>query len=288
MPGLYTSRWVSHSSFGATMTATPAQAQAHAETEQTSIGRFAKVFTGYGIALGVILAAVPVATKATDLLPIYNTNRDVLTFATSLLSLLSVAFVFNLRRRIGEVAFPVSRRLTREQARRRRFHTIGVPLVLGTLAFGFLATYLVSVRESVMELARTGNPSETTIKKQADIAELLLNTPWVSIPYFWVLQAAYIGTFLCGVVAFVWLGIIEYVQMELGLSDRDLIANAYREMPVLEFRVPSIYPRHAEGEKEPSFDVYFQVQYEVVRDQCVLQPGPCQPWCSKHDRPRTA
>ncbi len=61
--------------------------------KEHSLLKFARFFQNYGIGLGIILAAIPFATSTLNLLPIYKSHRSMLTFFTTLVSLLAVALL---------------------------------------------------------------------------------------------------------------------------------------------------------------------------------------------------
>ena len=204
------------------------------KAKQTAIKRFALFFKSYGIALGVIVAAMPFATRAGGLLPGYQAVRDTLTFATSLLTLLAIAFLFSFRREIGRAVFPgrPGRSISRKEWQRRvRFGT-ATPIVLGVLAILGLVGYLICLNLSIYEVAGTSAPIEKDY-----MAQILAERPFVGIPYLAPICLSYTIMFFGAATAFVWTGLIEYVQSELGITDVQLITEPYVLMNRHQFKL---------------------------------------------------
>lgn len=294
--------------------------------KQPSIQRFAAFFRGYGISLGIILSAIPFATSNIRLLRMYESNRELLTFFTSLLSLLGVALLFAIRRRIGASVFPSGNRvLSRKGMRARNVWGIFVPSLFIVISVVSLIAYLgflnSSISRAALEFARdkTGRPlsellqgadsasgqlfgkdgEEAKVFGSAlrDSAEgksaLLLSvhfnseeavdhvlrlTPSAEIPLHWGIEITYVLMFSTAALAFVWFGIIEYLQGELGLSDRDLLESPYRQAPDHQFAVDKV--RDLDDDSAP---LYFTLSYNPDEDPPKLISGPDGPFCTTHN-----
>jgi hypothetical protein len=238
------------------------------------VSKFARFFRSYGIALGVIVAAIPFATKAGSLLPIYNATKDILTFSTSLLSFLAIAVLFGVRRSIGQAVFPPSetRCISQSEYRRRTIYGTAWPITLGFLAVVALGAYLAFVSVSLLEVARE---QKVNIKGKEDMEQLLLEIPLVSIPYLAPMAIAYVTMFFAAATAFVWLGLIEYMQSDLKISDADLITRPYTLMTRQDFKLV-----HDVGESEASPYFYFEYDPRIVHP-IALVSGP---FCGQHHR----
>ncbi len=105
---------------------------------ESAISKFAASFRNYGIALGVIVAAIPFLTSSVKLLPMYDAQRNVLTFFTSLLSLLGVALLFGIRRWIGARVFPPGPRYLSKKGMIRRLW-FGMICPAGLITLSILA-----------------------------------------------------------------------------------------------------------------------------------------------------
>ncbi len=239
---------------------------------RTAVSKFARFFRGYGIALGVIVAAIPFATKAGRLLPIYSATKDILTFSTSLLSFLGIAVLFGVRRSIGQAVFPHSetRCISKSEYRKRTIYGTAWPIVLGVLAVIALGAYLMFVSISLLDIAREQGVS---IKGREDMESLLFVTPLVSIPYLTGIAIAYVTMFFAAATAFVWLGLVEYLQSDLNISDADLIKRPYTLMTRQDFKLI-----HDLSESEASPYFYFEYDPRIV-PPIPLVSGP---FCGQH------
>lgn len=238
------------------------------------MSKFARFFRSYGIALGVIIAAIPFATKAGNLLPIYDATKDILTFSTSLLSFLGIAVLFGVRRSIGQAVFPHSetRCISRFEYRRRSIYGSVWPIVLGFLAVLALAGYLAFVSVSLVDVARE---QKVDIKGKEDMERLLSETPLVSIPHLTGIAISYVTMFFASATAFVWLGLVEYLQSDLQISDGDLITRPYTMMTRQDFKL-------VRGVTESGASPYFYFEY----DPRMERPSPLVsgPFCGQHHR----
>jgi hypothetical protein len=243
-------------------------------SDRTPVSKFARFFRSYGIALGMIIAAIPFATKAGNLLPIYNATKDILTFSTSLLSFLGIAVLFGLRRSIGQAVFPHSetRCISRSEYRRRSIYGTVWPISLGFLAVLALGAYLVFVSVSLLDVARE---QKVNINAKEDMARLLLDTPFVSIPYLLGIAVAYVTMFFASATAFVWLGLVEYLQSDLNISDADLITRPYTMMTRQDFKLTR---EVSESEASP----YFYFEYDPRLERPI--PLVSGPLCGQHHR----
>src|ERR1700731_767717 len=153
--------------------------------QKTPVRKFAVFFRSYLIALGVIIGAIPVVPRAGGLLPGYQAIRDTLTFATSLLSLLAIAFLFGFRRHIGEAVFPVrpGSSFSREQRRRRTNFGTVTPIALAFVAISGLVIYLVFLYLSIAEVAG----ARTALIKKENMDQILSGTSFVAIPFLGII-----------------------------------------------------------------------------------------------------
>jgi len=240
--------------------------------DRTPVSKFARFFRSYGIALGVIIAAIPFATKAGNLLPIYNATKDILTFSTSLLSFLGIAVLFGVRRSIGQAVFPHSetRCISRSQYKRRSIYGFGWPIALGFLAVLALGGYLALVSVSLLEVA---HDQKMNIKGKEDMQWLLMETPLVSIPLLTGIAISYVTMFFASATAFVWLGLVEYLQSDLQISDADLITRPYTIMIRQDFKL--VHDVTGSGASP-----YFYFEY----DPRMERPTPLVsgPFCGQH------
>jgi hypothetical protein len=234
--------------------------------------RFATFFRGYGIALGLVMAAVPIATKAANLLPIFATTKDVLTFSTSLASFLAIAILFGARRSIGEAVFPrtTHRCIPSAQFSRRKLYGTIIPTCFVIVAIAALAGYLVAVHCSLTALKEKSSDAPRTIEI------ILKETTFIDIPNKAALDLTYGVMFVFATMAFVWLGLIEYIQSDLRLTDSDLITNPYRQMSRLRFKLRGV-------EDDGSSSTYFTAEYDP--DDEKPKPLVRGPYCLNHDRP---
>jgi hypothetical protein len=202
---------------------------------KTPVQKFAVLFRSYGIALGVIVGAMPFITRAGGLLPGYQAISSMLTFVTSLLTLLTIAFLFGFRRHIGEAVFPVKpgSSITREQQRRRtKFGTV-TPIALAFVAISGLVIYLLSLNLSIAQVAG----SSTALINKDYMDQILSSTSFVAIPFVSVICLGYTMMFFGAATAFVWGGLVEYTQAELGITDAQLMAKPYVLMHRHDFKI---------------------------------------------------
>ena len=295
---------------------------ANEDKRKPSFLRFALSFKSYGIALGLILAAIPFATSGLDLLPSYKSSRSILTFFASLVSLLGVALLFAIRRRIGNSVFPPGRRvLSKKEMSRRRWWGVIYPSILIAVSVISLIVYLWTLNKSVDRAAQefaydaTGTSlyklletsdvgkarlfrlneevigrARTVTRKKQEVrlrsvdfqseegVELVLGlTPSVDIPFHWPIEISYVFMFLGAALAFVWFGIIEYLQGELGLEDRQLLEDPYRVAPDRVFTVEKVH----DLDPGPA-PLFFTLSFSPDEDPPRLVSGPDGPWCMMH------
>lgn len=248
--------------------------QVQGQQRPPPISRFARFFRGYGIALGVIVAAIPLATKTGSLLPIYDATKDILTFSTSLVSLLAIAVLFGVRRSIGQAVFPhaETRCISQSAYRTRKIYGTGWPITLAVLAIVSLAAYLVFLHLSISDAARV---QHVNITAKEEMERMLAKTPLVNIGYLAPIAISYATMFFTAAMAFVWLGLIEYIQNDLGISDSDLITKPYTLMTRQDFKLAH---DAAESEATP----YFFFEYDPrIEHPLALVSGP---FCGQHHR----
>ena len=310
----------------------------------TSAQRFARFFKSYGVALGTILAAVPVLTTQLEVFPAFAAVRGITTATASILSLLAIGFLFGMRRWIGTQVFPRNRSLTSKQMGRRNFLLLGVPgllIVASVLAMlSYLSVVQVSITEAALQQSFRADDDERSlfdVLKTDDSAEgflfgepadsmritaeaksvRLLNiiagglwgwlladdrsrtiqtitaeatsrtmadTAFLVVPNRLWLLFNYVAMFLAAVTAFVWMGLVEYLREELGLSDRKLLENPYGVRQKLDFKEPRSEVVDTVTEKGDvlQVSVYFSVEYDPDHEEADLQPTG--PYCSDHEQ----
>ncbi|MCZ6771972.1 MAG: hypothetical protein O7G83_08305 [Proteobacteria bacterium] len=306
------------------------------------IQSFAASFRNYGVALGVIVASVPVATQGFDLLPLHDSITSTVTFLTSLASYLGVALVFAIRRHIGNAVFPPHRRvLTNGEMARKRFWQFWcpglfvvcaivalfslfrvmdrsvdhaalrqalVPAVVGeptsatsltllqaldasgdagTKAFraylpqGAAAELTESQRMVYGQKSTQSNgvtvPVYTvTFQSEQGVQLVLASTPSTEVHLRWAIELSYLVMFVGATAAFVWFGMVEYLQGVLGLDDGELLANPYRKGALLSFFVPHV---RREGAKEEDL-IFFIASYNSEDNTLIGEP--MGPFCGHH------
>lgn len=295
---------------------------------KSSVLLFAEFFKGYGIALGIIIAAIPFVSSSLDLLPNYSANKDILTFFTSLFSLMAVAILFSIRRHIGNRVFPPARRvLSPREYRYKKWFGIIIPCIFACVSFLSLITYLEILDRSVDQVAldfsfvddgsgpitlseglenkekltawlfnqKYGNENVTgfAITKiiegsdklfksvrfgsEEGVKLVLKMTPSTDIRYRWVIDLSYVLMFLCAVISFVWLGLIEYIQDALNLDDKDILVNPYRLATDHFFKIPEI----VDLDEAPA-SLFFTLGFSPEENPPRLIHGPVGPFCLAH------
>jgi hypothetical protein len=151
------------------------------------------------------------------------------------LSLLAIAFLFGFRRHIGEAVFPVKpgSSISREQQQRRTKFATVTPIVLAFVAISGLMIYLVFLNLSIAEVAG----SRTALIKKEYMDQILSSTSFVAIPFLTPICIGYTMMFFGAATAFVWGGVIEYTQGELGITDSQLMARPYVLMNRHDFKI---------------------------------------------------
>ena len=130
------------------------------DTNKSSIENFSSFFRNYGIALGIILAAMPIVSRVFELLPIYHSIKNSLTFYTTAGSLLLIAIIFSSRRQIGVAVFPQNRSISKHLMRRKRVFQFGVPLVCILGAVVSMVWYINVIESSLGKALLTESRSE--------------------------------------------------------------------------------------------------------------------------------
>ena len=131
------------------------------DINKSSLENFSSFFRNYGIALGIIIAAMPIVSRAFELLPIYHSIKNSLTFYTTAGSLLLIAIIFSSRRQIGVAVFPQNRSISKPLMRKKRVFQFGVPLVCILGAVVSMVWY-INVMESSLGKAMLTEPRKLT------------------------------------------------------------------------------------------------------------------------------
>jgi len=115
---------------------------------------FVEFFRYFGIALAIAVALMPVMTRYEDLLPMYAAHKEMLTFFTALVCLLSLGVIFSIRRNISRMVFPLhSRSISATAMLKRRFFRYGVPLLMIVSSIYSMAAYYSILDNSVKQAA---------------------------------------------------------------------------------------------------------------------------------------
>lgn len=290
---------------------------------RTSIWRFAMSFKTYGVGLGIVLATMPFISKYIDLLPYYESTKDVLTFSTSLVSLLTIAFLFGFRRPIGSMVFPQNenRVLPASVYRNRLLYRIVYPLTFIVISVVSLIIYLfimqVSIErvalhfsydessgESLFEILQVqpsgqgwlyGTEREDSLlisgkasgekdkrnivvyfKTEKSVDKILNETASLDVPFRWPITLFYLSMFLGAVTAFVWLGLIEYIQEELGITDQNLLENPYTKATSLWVEMPDV------KDYNKNVDIVYWAEYDPQKEIPTVIGEPIGPFCENH------
>lgn len=292
--------------------------------------QFALSFKDYGLALGIIVASVPLATSGFDLLPVYQSVKSVLTFFTSLASYLGVAFVFSIRRQIGNAIFPSERRvLSKSEMNRKIFWQMYLPLGLIVGSVSSLGVFFfvlnISANGAALEQAYMDKDAQQTLseylngidegqknvpaylygveeenlvygskavfgtgkderkkysvrfRSEAQFKLVLELTPSAGIPYLWPILISYTLLFVSAAMAFVWFGIVEYLQVVMGLKDRDLLEDPYRSAIEQQFKIPEV--KDLQDNPTP---LYFELSFNPDAKRPSLVGPPRGPYCELH------
>jgi hypothetical protein len=107
--------------------------------------------------------------------------------------------------------------------------------------------------------------------------ELVLDlTPSVEIPVDWGLYISYLLMFISAAIAFVWLGLIEYMQDVLGFDDKNLLEGPYKTAVTHYFDVPNV--KDSKGDQ----GVIFSLEYDPEAKNKKIITGPDGPFCEEH------
>jgi hypothetical protein len=274
----------------------------------------------------LIVAAVPLVGRAFAVVPGFRATQDLATFCASTTSFLAAAFLFGLRRHIGEKVFPTKKVISRAVASARTVFSVGIPLLFAVIAVGSLFVYIGLVRSSVERIALraavvTSPDGESTLWKALDTLDeaegvivgsdgsrdrvsgraattrdkarvlwvsaisedayqrILRTSSSLSVPDFGLIILFYTSTFVSSVVAFVWLGLVEYVQHDLGVSDTQLLSDPYRQTRVTIFPLDAIEIGR-ESDQAIQQRLYFQAEFDPdLGDREYRVTGP---YCGIH------
>jgi hypothetical protein len=106
--------------------------------------------------------------------------------------------------------------------------------------------------------------------EEGSVQAILKGTPSISVPYRTWMGIFFLGTFVCAAAAFVLTGLKDYLQSELGLSDRDLILD------------PPVASRREKFDVQGVPGLYGIVEYSP--DARSLSPRTSGPFCAWHDK----
>ena len=145
---------------------------------QNDISPFLEFFRYFGIVLAIAVALMPLLTRFEDLLPMYAAQKEMLTFFASLACLLSLGFIFSIRRSISRLVFPLhSRAISAATMLKRLCFRYAIPICMITASVFFMAYYYKilddSVKQAAVEFAY-GEKNEATL---LSTLKTLKNTP---------------------------------------------------------------------------------------------------------------
>ena len=319
--------------------------------------KFATFFKGYGVALSLITAALPVGIAISDVFPFFTSIKASITAATSIGAYLLVGFIFSRRHSIARIYFPGRSGTTTGYLKDVRFSRLFglLSASLALLSIVFFLSYLSLVDKSVndaafdhafqtapgtseripiraainnqiLEIVKMRKQKRKQKQEQEQEQELEQNPigalvtlrgqlvaygidkpiwityraqeglglptvrsysvqftdkdtpqelrerlPSTSVPNVGLMAFYFLSAFLCCTSAFILMGLKEYLQEGLGLSDNQLI---FRPMGGTEKRRFDI--EHAAG-------FYGFVEFSPL--DASLEPRIQGPLCALHDKP---
>jgi hypothetical protein len=89
---------------------------------------------------------------------------------------------------------------------------------------------------------------------------------------------SYVIMFWSAVVTFVWLGVIEYMQQEMRLTDRDLLDNPYFVAKQLDYTVDGV----ADLSDKDAVGIFFRLEYDPTAARPEICADPTGPYCETH------
>jgi hypothetical protein len=111
---------------------------------------FLEFFRYFGIVLAIAVALAPMLTRYEDLLPMYASQKEMLTFFTSLVCLLSLGVIFSIRRSISRRVFPLhTRAISSAIMSKRRWFRYYTPMILMLASIISMVGYYYILDKSV-------------------------------------------------------------------------------------------------------------------------------------------
>jgi hypothetical protein len=186
--------------------------------EPTRLRGFARYFKDYMGAWSIVVAALPIPVTAFKLIPTFQQYRLPLSVYTPLFCFLLLGFVFFIRHQLAPLMF-----------RRRENGALGVgqlalaPVFLIMGSFAAIISYHAVLQQSLGKLAAPGIASSIALDR----------TDLKDIPDGSLLISLYLAFFLTAEGAFILMATKEYLQDEIGISEKDLYSFILTSRPSL-------------------------------------------------------
>jgi len=166
----------------------------------------------------VVAAALPVPVTQLKLIPVYAAQKGILSVYTSIFCFLILSFIFYTRHSLARLMFPeYADPVTEFKVKTGRIELKSVirifitylPLIFIALSLFCIFEYHQIFNVSIAT-ALIGKDNESQVRLE-------------NIPYGTLLMVLYIGVFISTEASFILMAIKEYIQDELGLTEKDLI-----------------------------------------------------------------
>jgi hypothetical protein len=189
---------------------------------------FARFFRGYMGTAPVIAAALPIPVTAGKIIPTCQEHTSFLAAYCSMFCFLAVAFVFYRRHRMGAYLLP---ELWEKRSRiAGRFILPWLPLILILLTVASIIVYHSALYTNLEGQHFPANYSLREMLEKGNIRSWSFGSQAL---FF----SSYFGIFLFSTLAFSLMTVHEYMQTELGLTEKD---------PVLKSSDPNAQPQTRE------------------------------------------
>ncbi|WP_455220829.1 hypothetical protein [Kaarinaea lacus] len=108
---------------------------------------------------------------------------------------------------------------------------------------------------------------------------VLALTPAIEIPEITKIIFSFVFIYLGSSVAFAWFGLIEYLQKENNLMDRDLLSNPYRIALEHAFRIDDV-----DAQNDDAAPLYFKFSYDPAQSPPVILEDPTGPYVENYGK----
>ena len=188
-----------------------------ASDSDSRMAKFAGFFRGYMGSAPVIAAALPIPVTAGKVIPTYAETTAALTAYTSMLCFLIVAFVFYRRHRIGTYLLPST--WGKRSRIIGRFYLSWLPMFCILLTLSSIASYHAILDTSLLLQGFGPDMPLAQMLASGTVREL-------SAGYKTLFYLSYLGIFLFPTLAFALMAVREYMQVELQLTDAELVSRS--------------------------------------------------------------